>query len=388
MTEFQKRSITKDIVGKYQQHFDDAAAKSKAGSSPSGVLLSTASPGPPAPLKKVAIVGAGMSGMYSSLLLKIHQPNVEVKIFEAIDRIGGRVYTHWFEEGEKNQYFEAGAMRIPVTLWQRPVFELIHFLNKKLPESFHIDLIPYNYSWPSGNRVYVNGKKQDNGAIMTVDYANNHLNELGFPEEAGATEQAGKLLQNAMNAVAVELENDFEKALVKYDPMTLHYYLSKECKWNEEKINYVEVMSSQTNEFHLGLADQVILNSDFTGEVVNEWKTIDQGMCRLPNAMTEFVGKEKVVLNAPVTSLQYKDDGRVEVGYNLTGHQELQKELFDAVILALPPSSVRMIPQRPTWSVAMEHGLRATNFQPLYKIGLRFKSRFWENEDLRASKGG
>ena len=98
-----------------------------------------------------------MSGLYSALLLKENQPDVQVKIFEATDRVGGRVYTHWFEEGKKNQYFEAGAMRLPKTLWQEHVFDLIDFLNASLPKSLSIQLIPYMYSCPSGNRVYVNG---------------------------------------------------------------------------------------------------------------------------------------------------------------------------------------------------------------------------------------
>lgn len=378
-------SITEQIISRYQQYFDDRSAVPNAASI--SVTEHVPSAAPPAGVKNIAIVGAGMSGLYSALLLKENQPDVQVKIFEAADRVGGRVYTHWFEEGKKNQYFEAGAMRLPKTLWQEHVFDLIDFLNASLPKSLSIQLIPYMYSCPSGNRVYVNGKKQKNGDIMTVNYANDHLDELGFPANAGVTEEAGKLLQDAMNSVAQELLKDFEKALEKYDCMTLNYYLSQERKWSQEKINYVEVMSSQTNEFHLGLVDQVILNSDFTGQVVKEWKTIDQGMSRLPNAMAKFIGEKNIVLNAPIASLENLGDGRVEIGYALSGEQ-MKKESFDAVILALPPSSVRMIPNRPTWSVEVEHGLRAINFQPLYKIGLRFKSRFWEEDRLRASKGG
>ena len=386
-------SVTEQIISRYRKYFNDRSAKLTAASLPfKAPVPSTAPapfPAPTVPVKNVAIVGAGMSGLYAALLLKENQPDVQVKMFEATDRVGGRVYTHWFEKGKKNQYFEAGAMRLPETSWQEPVFDLIKYLNARLPKSTNppIQLIPYNYSCPSGNRVYVNGRKQNDGDIMTVDYANDHLDELGFPQSAGATEEAGKLLQDAMNSVAHELLEDFKSALEKYDCMTLNYYLSQECKWSYEKINYVEVMSSQTNEFHLGLVDQVILNSDFTGQVVKQWKTIDQGMSRLPDATAKLIGEENIVLNAPITSLEYLSDDHVEVGYALPG-QEMRKESFDAVILALPPSSVRMIPTRPTWSVALEHGLRATNFQPLYKIGLRFKSRFWEEDDLRASKGG
>ncbi len=63
-------------------------------------------------LLNVGIIGGGISGLYSAMLLQKHIPGVSVKIFEAIDRIGGRIYTHRFST-EPHQYFEAGAMRIP-----------------------------------------------------------------------------------------------------------------------------------------------------------------------------------------------------------------------------------------------------------------------------------
>jgi monoamine oxidase len=363
-------SIASDIATRYREYLNEKTQPLQ-------------SPTPRSNLNNVAIVGAGMSGLYSALLLKKH--GLDVKIFEATDRVGGRVYTHWFED-KKNQYFEAGAMRLPVVKWQKPVFDLINDLNKRLPD-FPINLIPYHNSWPSGNRVYVNGTKQKDNNIMTVDYANQHLDELGFPLEADVTEEAGKMLLDAISPVAKELLHDVPTALKKYDCMTLHHYLSTKCSWSDEKINYVEVMFSQTNDFFLGLIDQVLHTSSFTGEVAIEMKTIDQGMSRLPEAMAKVIGEENIIYNAPIQSLKYLNGGRVEIGYS-TSDQKVRLETFDAVILALPPNSIRMIPNKPIWSVTLEHGLRAIHFEPVYKIALRFKSRFWEREDLRPSKGG
>ena len=317
--------------------------------------------------------------------LKENRPDITVKIFEAAERLGGRVYTHRFSE-EENQYFEAGAMRLPDVSWQKPVFDLITYLNSKLP-NFKINLIPYHYSCPSGNRVYMNGTKQTDGNVMSVDYANNHLDELGFPPEAGATDEAGKLLQEAINPVIEELRDDFAFALKKYDSMTLHYYLSKELLWTEEKINFVESMSSQTNELRNGLVDQAILNSDFSGQVVTKWRTIRDGMCRLPEAMEKVIGKDDVVLQAPVESLKDLESGGVEVGY-AQPNQNLVKETFDAVIVALPPSAARMIPTKPKWSVAFDHGLRSIHFQPLYKIGLHSTRRMFATIYRRTVNNG
>lgn len=367
-----KKSITQELAESYRVHLKK---KIKAVQPKETATV----------LNKVCIVGGGMAGMYAALLMKENRPNVAVKIFEATNRLGGRVYTHKFSD-LPNQYFEAGAMRLPVTTWQMPVFALIDYLNVKLPE-YQINLIPYQYSYPSGNRVYVNSTKQADHQIMSVNYANANLGELGFPPEADATEEAGKLLQDAIDPIVDALKTDFDAALALYDNMTLQYYLLTQLGWTQEKINYVEVMSSQTNEFRTGLVDQAILNSDFTGEVVNQWYTIENGMYRLTEAMSQVIGSENIVLQAPVESLQNLEGGGVSVGY-LQSDNTMAYETFDAVILALPPSAVRMIPTKPVWPVALEHGLRSIHFQPLYKIGLRFNSRFWERDTLRPSYGG
>ena len=383
-------SVTQHLAEKYKRYLDRRAAETVKPLrivTPSTDKRNAYLKAHPELLEiKVGIVGGGMAGLYSALLLNQHQ-NVSVKIFEATDRVGGRVYTHRFSE-DQYQYFEAGAMRLPEVTWQKPVFDLIAYLNERVPPDFKIDLIPYHYSWSSGNRVYVNGTKQKDGQIMSVDYANEHLDELAFPPEADATTEAGKLLQDAINPVVKELKEDFEAALKKYDSMTLHYYLSQTLGWSEAKINYVEVMSSQTNEFRNGLVDQAILNSDFTGQVP-QWKTIDNGMCRLPEAAAKMIGEKNIMLQTTVESLTYLEDGRVKVGYVESDQNgKMKNEIFDAVILALPPSAVRMIPGKPQWPVPLEHGLRSIHFQPLYKIGLRFNSRFWERQELRPSKGG
>ena len=113
---------------------------------------------------------------------------------------------------------------------------------------------------------------------------------------------------------------------------------------------------------------------------------IRTGMCRLPEAMARVIGEGVISLQTTVVSLSYLASGQVKVGYKKSDQNG--DDVFDAVILALPPSAVRMIPEKPKWPVDLEHGLRSIHFQPLYKIGLRFKSRFWERKDLRPSKGG
>ena len=54
------------------------------------------------------------------------------------------------------------------------------------------------------------------------------------------------------------------------------------------------------------------------------------------------------------------------------------KVTFDKVVLAIPPAALKMIVSRPHWSPQKEMAIRSTHFEALYKMGLRFKYRFWE----------
>jgi monoamine oxidase len=60
--------------------------------------------------KKIAILGAGMAGLVAAY--ELSRLGHSVEIFEASDRVGGRVWTKRFADG---QYHELGAMRIPQT---------------------------------------------------------------------------------------------------------------------------------------------------------------------------------------------------------------------------------------------------------------------------------
>ncbi|SMC28548.1 Monoamine oxidase [Andreprevotia lacus DSM 23236] len=334
---------------------------------------------PQRPLR-VGIVGAGMAGLYSALLLK--EQGHDCHLFEAQPHhLGGRIYTHRFT-AEKNQYFEAGAMRLPEIPEQQPVFQLISYLNQRLSPSKKIQLIPYVLYDEPGDLVYVNGKRKPDGSTMTVEYANKNPAELGFPlapEDRNKT--ASQLLDEALSPFLELLEKDFNAGfaeIVKYDNLSMYTYLTELKGWSMEKVNYVETMTSATNQFQQSFTELVIESMDFSGAA---WKTIANGMDRLPDACADLIGHDRIKMNAPVRKVEYLSDGRVKIHY-----RDHDSDIFDRVILALPPAALRMI-ETPQWSPTKMQGIRALHFEPLYKIGMRFKSRFWEQVKPGA-KGG
>jgi monoamine oxidase len=330
---------------------------------------------------RVGIVGGGMVGLYAALLLQTR--GVQVHIVEAHpSRLGGRIYTHRFT-AEKQQYFEAGAMRLPQIPEQQPVFDLIDYLNARVRPTSRIVTMPYVLYDDVGNYVFVNGRRQPDGQIMTVEYANQRPAELGFPivgADRGKT--ASALLDAVLGPFLTLLQKDFERGfreLIQFDNISLHAYLAQVAGWSEDKINYAEVMTSQTNQFQNSFTELVIENMDFS---TAQWKTIEDGMDRLPNACAEVIGFDKITRGAEVYQLAAREDGRIAI-YHTAATEPM---IFDKVIVAVPPAVLHMW-QTPRWSVPKEHAIRSLHFEPLYKIGMRFKSRFWEKV-ARPSRGG
>lgn len=71
-------------------------------------------PLPAWPNLKICIVGAGVSGLYTAMILEsLEIPNLTYEILESSERVGGRLYTYHFDEDEEHQYYDVGAMRYP-----------------------------------------------------------------------------------------------------------------------------------------------------------------------------------------------------------------------------------------------------------------------------------
>ena len=62
---------------------------------------------------RVSIIGAGTAGLYIAMILDDLQiPGLKYDLLEASDRVGGRVYTHYFSK-TSHDYYDIGAMRFP-----------------------------------------------------------------------------------------------------------------------------------------------------------------------------------------------------------------------------------------------------------------------------------
>ena len=94
--------------------------------------------------KQIIVVGAGMAGLVSASLLKA--AGHDVKIFEANNRVGGRIETVRMED--TGLYLDVGAMRIPYS----------HTLTMAYIRKFRLQVRPF-INRNETDIIYVNGRK-------------------------------------------------------------------------------------------------------------------------------------------------------------------------------------------------------------------------------------
>jgi Flavin containing amine oxidoreductase len=195
---------------------------------------------------------------------------------------------------------------------------------------------------------------------------------------------AGELMLEAVSPLLQKLESNFvdgfNEICQEFDNYSFRFYLNSVLGWPADVIDFLETVTSQTNQFSLSVTEIVMEFIDFS---TKEWSTIAHGMNRLPLAMAHLIGHENITFNARVTGIRNEDDGRVTISINGT-----TGATFDKVIMAIPPPALKMIADRPAWSRNKELAIRSMHFESLYKMGLRFKTRFWERVSSIPCNGG
>ncbi len=101
---------------------------------------------------KVVIVGAGLSGLYAALVWTVRNRHAEIEIFEASDRVGGRIYTV-----RKDSYqFEGGAGRIGPADAQPLLWKLMKYLDlikdvRPMSERTDVSALVRSFGLPNGD---------------------------------------------------------------------------------------------------------------------------------------------------------------------------------------------------------------------------------------------
>ncbi|KAI9150454.1 l-amino acid oxidase [Paramyrothecium foliicola] len=365
------------LESKDNKHVDDEAAKAKS----------------------IAIVGAGMGGLMTYLVLK--QAGLSnVTVIEGSNRLGGRVRTEYLSGGPGGySYQEMGPMRIPqATLLnnttynlsdQAIVFQVIEELNRlnkaKNPESL-INLIPFISSSPNG-LAYYQGRKLASGLPPTQAQVAADPS-LGAPQ-VELPDSAIALRQQAFASLPgqdflVNITNNMWQAHADFLKDRGPDGLPGD-QWSEFAylVNYLKGSVTDANAITSGIDYNSYLNTLYYSVIFSpttSLKTIDGGMNRLPEAFLPLVDGH-VEYGKKLERVQFdKKTRKLTLGWRGNYTEPLESRKYDYAVIATPFTVVQRM-RLPSLPFVMRNAINTLSYESACKVALEYRTRFWEHLD-------
>ncbi|KAI1463958.1 flavin-containing amine oxidoreductase-domain containing protein [Daldinia caldariorum] len=342
--------------------------------------------------KEVAIVGAGMSGLMTYLVL--HQAGfTNLSIIEASQRLGGRVHTEYLSGGPFDySYQEMGPMRFPESIEysnvtynitdHQMVFQLASEMNtlNSYDKNFSVDFIPWIQSNPNG-LYYHNGIKLDTGLPPTVaqTQANKSL-IISYPMDSSTKALSDKIDTITSNeTLMVELATNTFKAHRDFLVNGLGGLGGD--TWSEfaYMVNYLNATLNDTNmlqgdatSFWNAIYDNVYFGA-------TKWKTIDGGLSRLPQSFHPLVDNV-TTMNRKIERVEWLGDAqRVNLQWrdNYTD-TVFQNASYDYAVFAVPFTMVKKM-RVPYLPATISNAIEDMPYESACKVALEYKTRFWEH---------
>jgi monoamine oxidase len=329
--------------------------------------------------RDVAVVGAGVSGLVAASLLS--QAGHNVTIYEASQRIGGRIYTvrEPFTDGF---YGEAGAMRLPS----------FYKLTLEYIRKFRLPTNPFlNWDAQGNGYIYVNGVK-----VRQSEYNANGPKGLGYPLLNTEQQTAVTLLNNALQQISAYVgsesldgyeTNRWADVVAKYGEYTVREFLKETTFYSEAAIEYIEVMQDLESRSDQSLMQQIVEINDH-GPTVS-YSEITGGMDKFPAAFLPALDAAgvKIHMGHRLAAIdRHENDAGVTLHFErdfAAGPGPLEHPTVDAdaVIVTIPFPGFRYVRVNPMLSHNKRKAIRELHYDAATKIMLQFKTRFWETND-------
>lgn len=329
---------------------------------------------------KIAIVGAGEAGLVVAYELK--KIGCNITIFEASKRVGGRVYTHYFDRLNK-YYGEFGESSIPIshyTTW--------HYINL-----FNLKTYPCinkNQNFYLRNNFSYNTEKQISKNILPkytltkIDKiklkTREHLNIYNKYLMKLTVEERKELL---------EIKKNYSKKIVDLDKLTLKKAFQLEG-FSRDAINLIGYINGIKEWYDFSLIE--FLHKQYTLDFSNNYNILG-GMIKLPQAIygaiteenskyysnisKEELGEANVKLGYSVEEIYYKKD-KIGIRYLDLENKLESNEDFDFLLITVPFNSIKRIKGISVFSNDKLAAIDEIKLKNSQKIYLYVKERFWE----------
>lgn len=325
----------------------------------------------------IAIIGAGVSGVYSAWRLKQAHPEKKIVVFEGSGRIGGRLLSVRPPD-IKNMVAELGGMRILPAV-QPLISRLLEVLNKHLPSSQKIKLYDFPVDQPQ-NIAYLRGVH-----LRLSDFTSNpdkvpyHLSFL----ERG--EMSGSIIVSAIKQIVPGITNpklnDQQRRQMAREASFSGVPLYRYGFWNI----LLRVISGEAYQLGVdaGGYNSTMANwnaadaipwylSDFG--ISPKYKAFKGGFQQVPNALAqlfEAIGGE-VRLHAPLEGFNWAADGMIKL--HVKGGKTVQTQ---SLILAMPRRSLDLLaPTSPPLQRITDLTGSVTP-RPLFKLYTTYTNPWW-----------
>ena len=322
----------------------------------------------------IAIVGGGVSGVYSAWKLKQRYPEKKIVVFEASDHVGGRLLSVKPPDID-NMMAELGGMRI-IENTQPLIVELLKELNDQLPVGKKIE----TYDFPvdeDQNIAYLRGIY-----LRLSDFIENPDKvpyKLSFLEKGGTP---GSIITNAINQIVPGITSETSDA--KRREMARNASFDGIPLWKQGFWNVLmRVLTGEAYELGVdaGGYNSTLTNwnaadaipwylSDFG--IAPKYKGFKKGFQIVPKTLAEFfkqLGGE-IRLSSKMSGFNY--DGKT---FELSINQALIQA--DVLILAMPRRSIDLLtPNSPLLSM-ITHLTSSVTPQPLFKLFTTYQAPWW-----------
>ena len=323
----------------------------------------------------IAIIGAGVSGVYSAWKLKQKFPEKKIVVFEGGDHVGGRLLSVT-PPHIPDMVAELGGMRI-LEETQPLIVALIKALNDKLPENQQIELFDFPVDEPQ-NIAYLRGVY-----LRLSDFTANPEKvpyKLAFLEK-GST--PGSIIVNAIEQIVPGITNpalnDTKRRemvqQVSFDDKPLY----EQGFWN---VLY-RVISGEAYQFGMdaGGYDSTLTNwnaadaipwylSDFG--IKPTYKGFKKGFQQVPKSLAEFF----ISLGGEIR-LNTKLDGFETISGKF--HLAVQDKIIisEALILAMPRRAIDLLAPTSPALQSIQALTGSVTPRPLFKVFTTYSSPWW-----------